>query len=168
MRGYITLKTENLNMKKILIALDYSEATNKVVNAGAQLAKAFGAEVVLVHVLSEVTYYSSLNYSPIIGFDSFSNMDIVQTSAIEDVRNAAGEFLKKVKEQEGLPNADVIVREGDFADEILITAEDSNAGVIVMGSHSRRGIDKILMGSVAEKVLHKSDVPVYIIPIRKS
>lgn len=155
-------------MKKILIALDYSEATNRVVNAGTKLAKAFGADVVLVHVLSEVTYYSSLNYSPIIGFDSFSNMDIVQTSAIEDVRNAARQFLEKVREQEGLANAEVVVSEGDFADEILKTAEENNAEVIVMGSHSRRGIDKILMGSVAEKVLHKSEVPVYIIPIRKS
>ncbi len=155
-------------MKKILIALDYSEATNRVVNAGTKLAKAFGADVVLVHVLSEVTYYSSLNYSPIIGFDSFSNMDIVQTSAIEDVRNAARQFLEKVREQEGLANAEVGVSEGDFADEILKAAEENNAEVIVMGSHSRRGIDKILMGSVAEKVLHKSEVPVYIIPIRKS
>lgn len=154
-------------MKRVLIALDYSEATNLVVKKGSELAKAFGAEITLVHVLSEVTYYSSLNYSPIIGFDSFSNMDVVQTSAVEDLKNATQQFLEKIKEQEGLDNADVEIREGDFADEILQTAKETDADIVVLGSHSRRGIDKILMGSVAQKVLHKSEIPIYIIPIRK-
>lgn len=153
-------------MKKILIALDYSEATLLIAEKGNELAKAFGAEVILIHVLSDPTYYNSLNYSPIMGFDSFSNLDIVQSSTIEDVRNAAQDFLNRFKKKMALPEAETVLSEGDFADEILKTASEKNADIIVMGTHSRTGIDKIFMGSVAEKVLRKSEVPVFIIPIR--
>lgn len=153
-------------IKKVLIALDYSEATMQISKKGAELAKAFSADVVLIHVLSDPTYYASLNYSPILGFDSFSNLDIIQTSTIEDVKKAAVDFLNRFKKHFEPRAVDTIVSEGDFADEILRHAHEVGADVIVMGTHSRSGIDKIFMGSVAEKVLHKSETPVYIIPIR--
>lgn len=156
----------NKNMKKILIALDYSEATLLIAEKGKELAEAFGAEVILIHVLSDPTYYNSLNYSPITGFDSFSNLDIIQSSTIEDVRNAARKFLGRFREKMDINGAELVLGEGDFADEILKTALEKNAEIIVMGTHSRKGFDKIFMGSVAEKVLHKSHIPVFIIPIR--
>ena len=59
-----------------------------------------------------------------------------------------------------------IVKDGDFAETILNTAKDLDAEIIVMGTHSRRGLDKILMGSVAEKVLQHSSIPVFIIPTK--
>lgn len=155
-------------MKKVLIALDYSEATMQICRKGAEIASAFGADITLTHVLSDITYYTSLNYSPILGFDSFSNMDVIQTSTAEDVRKAAYGFLEKCKAEIEASRVETVVREGDFAEEILATAAEKNADLIVMGTHSRRGIDKILMGSVAEKVLHRTNVPVYIIPIRNS
>lgn len=153
-------------MKKILIALDYSSAANRVAELGFELAEDMHANIVLVHILSDVTYYSSMNYSPITGFDNFNTMDIVQSSTREDLNDAATCFLKGFKEKFKKPDAELIIKEGDFADGILSATKESGADVIVLGTHSRRGLDKILMGSVAEKVLHKSDVPVYIIPVR--
>ncbi len=50
---------------------------------------------------------------------------------------------------------------------ILNTAKELGADIIVMGTHSRHGLDKFLMGSVAEKVLHKTTFPLYIIPVVK-
>lgn len=61
-------------MKKILIALDYDPTAQKITAAGYELAKAMNAQSILLHVTSYATYYSSLNYSPIIGFDSFRGL----------------------------------------------------------------------------------------------
>ena len=154
-------------MKKILIALDFDPSAQIVAETGYELAKAMNAHVTLLHVVSDATYYSSLNYSPIMGFDTFSNMDIVQTDAIIELQEAANEFLQKSKQHLGGEAIDTITRGGDFGDTIIDVAADINADIIVMGTHSRRGLEKILMGSVAEKVLHKSAVPLYIIPTKR-
>ncbi|MEP7080857.1 MAG: universal stress protein, partial [Ginsengibacter sp.] len=114
------------------------------------------------------TYYSSLNYSPIMGFDSFSNLDVVQTGAVDSLKNAAQSYLDKTREFLGGKNITSVIKEGDFGDGILEAAQETGADIIVMGTHSRRGIDKILMGSVAEKVLHHSTVPLFIIPKTKT
>ncbi len=61
-----------------------------------------------------------------------------------------------------------MVKEGDFADSILVTAKEMHADIIVMGSHSRRWLEGILMGSVTEKVLHHTSIPVCIIPTKQN
>lgn len=151
---------------KILVALDYSKSVNMIAQKANEMAEAFQADIILLHVLSDITYYSSLNYSPITGFDSFSTMDMVQESTIEEVKKAAYSFLDKIAGSFKTSKIEKVVREGDFADEILNACNESEAKMIIMGTHSRRGIDKIFMGSVAEAVLHKSEVPVYVIPVR--
>lgn len=156
-------------MKNLLIALDYSGAAELVAQKGFELAETMHVNVTLLHVLSDITYYSSLNYSPITGFDTFSTMDIVQNNSREDLTNAAEKFLNFFREKySGKAAVETIIGEGDFADEILKKAADRKSDIIVMGTHGRKGFEKILMGSVAEKVLHKSVVPVFIIPIKKS
>ncbi len=156
-------------MKKILIALDYSEAAELVAGKGFELAAAMNAEVTLLHVLSDITYYSSLNYSPITGFDTFSTMDIVQNNSRGELMDASEKFLEFFKEKySGNLRVDTMIGEGDFADEILKSAAEKNADIIVLGTHGRKGIEKIFMGSVAEKVLRKSTFPLFIIPIKHS
>ena len=61
-------------MKRILIAMDYDPAAQKIADTGYQFAKAMNAQVILLHVTSDYVYYSSLDYSPILGYDSFSNL----------------------------------------------------------------------------------------------
>jgi phosphomannomutase len=58
-------------MKKVLIALDYNPTAQKVAEAGFSMAKAMGAEVVLLHVVTDPVYYSSAEYSPIMGFSGY-------------------------------------------------------------------------------------------------
>ncbi len=153
-------------MKKVLIALDYDPVAQKIAESGYALAKSMNAKVVLLHVVSDAAYYSSLNYSPMMGFDSFNNFDILQTGAVEELRKAAIVYLKKSKEHLDDDSIETIIKEGDFGDAILDAAIEINADIIVMGSHGRRGLDKILLGSVAEKVLHKTTIPLYIIPTK--
>ena len=154
-------------MKKVLIALDFDPSAQTVAESGYQLARSMGASATLLHVVSDATYYSSLNYSPIMGFDSFSNLDIVQTDAVTELQEAAKDYLQKSKQHLGDDTIETITRGGDFGDTIIDVATEIDADIIVMGTHSRRGLEKILMGSVAEKVLRKSAVPLFIIPTKQ-
>ncbi|HEY5392872.1 MAG TPA: universal stress protein [Hanamia sp.] len=152
-------------MKKILVAIDYNPTAEKIVEKGYELAKSMNAEIVLLHVVADYTYYSSLDYSPIMGFDTFSNLGVLQTNTVVELQNAAEEYLQKCKSHLGDSTVQTLVKDGDSGDAIIEAAENLQADVIVMGSHSRKGLDKILMGSVAEKVLKHSKIPLFIIPI---
>ncbi len=154
-------------MKKVLIAVDYDTAAQKIVETGYSLAKSMGAQTVLLHVVSDYFYYSSLDYSPILGYDSFSNLGALQTGTTEELHKAAQDYLDATKRHLGDATIETVVKEGDFGDVILATAAELNIDVIVMGTHSRRGLDKMLMGSVAEKVLRHSAVPLFIIPTKE-
>ena len=154
-------------MKKVLIAVDYDPSAQKIAETGYSLAKTMGAQVTLLHVTSDATYYSSLNYSPIMGFDSFSNLDVVQTDIVNQLQEGAEEYLTKTRQFLGDDTIRIMVRDGDFGDSILEVADEINADFIVLGTHSRSGWDKLLMGSVAEKVLRKSTIPMFIIPTHR-
>lgn len=153
-------------MKKVLIALDYNPSAQKVAETGYYLAKAMNAQSVLLHVISGATYYSYLKYSPVMGFEGFNNLDTTQTEAVEELKNVAQEYLDKSKRHLGDTTIQTVVKNGDFGETILETATQIKADIIVMGTHSRRGLEKILMGSVAEYVLHHTSIPVLIIPTR--
>ncbi|MCX6252339.1 MAG: universal stress protein [Bacteroidetes bacterium] len=154
-------------MKKVLIALDYNPTAQKVAETGFSLAKAMNAEVILVHVISDPVYYSSAEYSPIMGFDGFMDTGPFQLDNVDGLKKASQHFLDKSKQHLGDKTIKTLVLEGDFAESILKTAKDLHVDIIVMGSHSRRWLEEILMGSVTEKVLHHSSVPLFIIPTKK-
>lgn len=152
--------------KRVLIALDYNPTAQKVAETGHELANAMNADIALVHVVADSAYYASTQYSPIMGFDSFQPATF-PVDAVEDIRIAAGDFLRRSKEHLGDGHITIFVKEGETAQAILEVATEWGADIIVMGTHSRRGLDKILMGSVAEQVLHHADRPIYIIPTRE-
>ncbi|HEY5464324.1 MAG TPA: universal stress protein [Hanamia sp.] len=154
-------------MKKILIAIDYNPTAKNIAEAGYSLAKSMNAEITLLHVVADYTYYSSLDYSPIMGFDSFSNLGVLQTNTVIELQNAAQDYLGKIKEFLKDDTIKTMIKDGDSGDAILEAVKELNADIIVMGTHSRRGLEKILMGSVAEKVLRRSTIPLFIIPVKK-
>ncbi len=154
-------------MKKVLIALDYDPTAQKIAETGFSLAKTMGAEIILLHVIADATYYSSLEYNPITGFLGFSATDASHLLEPEGLKIATKHFLDKVKHHLEDDNIKTIVKEGDFADSILKSAKDLNVDIIVIGSHSRRWLTEILIGSVTEKVLHHSSIPLFIIPVKE-
>ena len=155
-------------MKKVLIALDYDPSAQEIAETGYAFAKSMGAQVILLHVTADYVYYSSLDYSPILGYDSFSNLGALQTNTVEELGKAAASYLETTRQHLGDDSIETVVKDGDFADVILETAKEMNIDILVMGTHSRRGINKILMGSVAENVLRNSEIPMFIIPTRKA
>lgn len=154
-------------MKKVMIALDYDPTFKKVAELGFQLAKKMGAEVTLLHVIADATYYSALEYSPITGFLGFSDTDISNLLEPDGLKKATKHYLDKIKQRFGDNTAQTLVKEGDFAEAILKTAKELHIDLIVMGSHSRRWLDEILLGSVTEKVLHHTTIPLFIVPIKR-
>ena len=152
---------------KILIALDNNAGAQKIAETGYELAEALHAHSILLHVTSHATYYSFLNYSPILGFDSFSNLDVVQTNTFEELKRTAEDNLDSMKWILGDETIQTIIKEGDFAEYILQTEKEMKADMIMMGTHSRKGLDKVLLGSVAENVLHHTTIPLFIIPVKR-
>ena len=154
-------------MKTILIALDYDPTAEKVAAAGAALAKALSAKIILLHVIAEPAYYSSTAYAPVMGFGGYVDMDFMQPDIIDNLKKASQEFLDRSKEHLGDTAIATLVKEGDIPDSIIEAAKEQKADVIVIGSHSRKWLESIVMGSVTEKVLHHTTVPLYIIPTKK-
>ena len=75
-------------------------------------------------------------------------------------------FLEKTRSHLGDPDIQLIVEDGDFAKTILKTARHLKVSTIVMGSHSRKWLENIVMGSVTNDVLHHSTIPLFIVPTK--
>ena len=154
-------------MKKVLIALDYDPTSQKVAEAGFSLAKAMGSEVTLMHVMSDPVDYSSMEYSPRLGYTGLKNTEKLQIESTEVLKNESQLFLDKSKHHLDDNSIQTLVKDGDCAESILKTAKDLHADIIVMGSHSRKWLENIVMGSVTEKVLHHTSIPLFIVPTKK-
>ena len=159
------MKTTKL--KKVLIALDYDPTAKKVAEIGFLFAKSMKAEIVLLHVIADRTYHTALEYSPVVGSLGISDTEFLQFTTNGGLGKATKHYLDKMKDLLGDSTIKTIVKEGVFADVILAVAKSEHADAIVMGSHSRRWFAEILMGSVTEKVLKDTLIPLFIIPIKK-
>src|SRR5664280_1077064 len=185
------MKTNKIN--KVLIALDYNPTAQKVAEAGFSMAKYMNAEVVLLnvikdpvfysgfsmvisfyavvlllHVITDPVFYSTAVYSPIMGFSGYGIIGPVQLESVDGLKKASLQYLDKSRHHLGDKAIKTLVKEGDFADSILETAKELQADIIVMGSHSHRWMEEILMGSVTEKVLRHTTIPLFIVPTKKN
>jgi nucleotide-binding universal stress UspA family protein len=155
-------------MKKILIALDYDPTSQKVAETGHSFGKAMGAETIMMHVVSESIHYSSIKY-PVMGFCGYMNIDpAILEQADENLKKASLDFLDHTKNHLSDKTIQTIVGEGDVSKSILETAKKVNADILVMGSHSRKWLEQIVMGSATEKVLQQTTIPLLIVPTQKN
>ncbi len=159
------MKTKTI--KKVLIALDYDHTSQKIAEAGLLLANDMDAEVLLLHVISSPTSYTSPGHDTILGFSNQLDINLLQLENIDGLKNASQQFLDKTKKHLGGKNIQTIVKDGDYADSILNTAKENHVDIIVMGSHSKKWLENIIMGSVTEKVLRHTTIPLFIIPTKK-
>jgi len=160
------MKTKQI--KKVLIALDYDPTAQKVAEQGYSLAKTMGAQVILLHVVTDPNYYTTSDYSPIMGFGGFMDVAQFQPGTAEGLKLASQHFLDKTKRHLNDETIQTSVKEGEIANSILKTAKDLHADIIVLGSHSRKWLENIVLGSVAEHVLNHAQIPLFIIPTKKT
>lgn len=155
-------------MKKVLIAIDYDPTSQKVAEVGFTLAKTMNAEIVLLHVIAEPLYYSTSNFSPIMGFEGYMNSNPALLNSLDGLKEITASFLEKTKKHLGDESITTIIKDGDLSSGILSAAKETHADIIVIGSHSRSWLEKILLGSVAESVINDSKTPILIVPTKKA
>ena len=148
---------KTIKMNKVLIALDYDPTAKKVAKSGYSIASAMGAEVFLLHVIEDLTVYSL----------SYLNMGPLQLDSVVELKEASQQFLDKTKLFLGDLTIQTVVKEGNFADSIIQTAKELDVDIIVMGSLSKKWLENIVLGSVSQKVMLQSTIPMFIVPTKK-
>ncbi|WP_436870258.1 universal stress protein [Acinetobacter courvalinii] len=141
--------------QKILVAIDDSEIAANVIREAAQLAKALDSEVTVVEVMALDPYLA----------DAYIRMG-QSNDLIERVRGYVQDNLTKAEqkfEEHGLMVATQILEGFAVHQEIIGAAQNLGADLIVMGSHGRTGFKQFVLGSVAQKVLAESHIPVLIV-----
>jgi len=138
-------------IKKILVPVDFSENSQKILRTAVDFAARFKAEVVIVFVVQSFDDYSGffVPHMPIIQLEE----EMVK-SAKEKMKSFVAETLNG-----SVPYSTAILS-GDVVEEINRFAGEAKADMIVMGTHGYKGLDKILFGSVAEKIVKTAPCPV--------
>ncbi len=141
--------------KHILVAVDGSECAAKALDAAASLAKALGAQCTACTVVDIIRAASSM---------TIASADVVQTY-FEALREDAKHVLQQAAERARAAGVsiDTQIVEGYPAEDIVAFGKKCNADLIVMGSHGRTGIQRLLLGSVAEAVVRSAPVPVLVV-----
>jgi len=139
-----------IQIKTILCALDFSEVSPKVAEYAKTLAEAYGAKIVALYVAPSLTQYVEFHVQASYIDDFVSG---IVNGASDTMDSFIAEYFKGVA-VEGR------VVSGYAAEEIVKASDEVGADLIVLGTHGRKGIDKILFGSVAEKVIKTAQVPV--------
>lgn len=130
-------------IKKILCAVDLSENSVELAEYASTLAKALGAEICVLYVAPTLSQYVGFHVPP----------SSIENFVGEIVDGAVKNMEKFVAENFSGVTASGKVITGYAAEEILHYATEINVDLIIMATHGRRGIDRILFGSVAEKVV---------------
>ncbi|WP_417888015.1 universal stress protein [Zunongwangia sp.] len=152
-------------MDKILVTLDYHPNSEKVAVAAYELAKKMNAELRFLHVLGEISQYG-VDYTGFLGYEGYTSLGY-NLETENELEKMAIEFLDTAKKQFSDDRISTALEIGAAEDGILRHAKKWGADLIVMGTHSHSTIEKILVGTVASKILEKTTIPVYMIPIKK-
>ncbi len=140
---------------RIVFATDFSACSFKAFGYALAWAKVFDAQLAIVHV---VRNYSSLDIDEAIVYVN-----------IEEQMQGSRERLEKYVSwgEDHVPNLQSELLSGIAADQICRFALDHQGDLIIMGAHGWSGLDRVLMGSVAERVICQAPCPVLIIPARE-
>lgn len=154
-------------MKKILIGIDDSKFADHAVEYGFNLAHKLHASVALVHIIEPVVAPASpIDTNIGLGFDNAAEMITPELFEVQDERSKA--MIAAAIKKYGSDKISIshCTEYGDTAEGILKCAADQHADMIVIGTHSRTGFDRFLMGSVAEHVIRHSEIPVVVVPMK--
>jgi len=140
----------SLEIRCILVPLDFSDAANAILEWAAHLAEQHGSRVVLFHAYHLPVEFQQLEgaYLPP---DFWANVKAEATEALE--RYAAQLRARGIE-------TEVVVAEGYAATAIVDEVENQHADVVVIGTHGLSGLKHLLLGSIAERVVQKAPCPV--------
>jgi nucleotide-binding universal stress UspA family protein len=145
-----------MQIKTILFPTDFSNGARAAMDHAISLAKDYQAKLILLYVIQDISIAEWYIPSAISAGELIEDM---QKSAWQEMDKWIAEVSKQVKDVEKM-----VVRGVPFV-EIIKTAKERNADLIVIGTHGRTGIDHMLFGSTAEKVVRKAACPVLTVRI---
>lgn len=142
----------------ILFATDFSESSEHAFDYALALARKFESRLAIIHVINEPVDLRGF-YVPHISFDKLE----------EEIVQGAEKLMEKFRRTKAKDYAliETYVVPGIPYDEIIKKAQEVGASLIVVGTHGRTGLDHVLFGSTAEKIVRKSPVPVMTIRIKE-
>ena len=139
-------------IQRILVPVDFSEASTAAIRHAKEIALTYGAEIDLLHVVREIPYPSAYGFEP----PHFS---------MDELLDRTEEKLGELAHTEiGIEHAMVEAITGDPAMGILDYVDANEVDLVVIATHGRTGVDRFLIGSVAERVLRRSPTPVFVMP----
>jgi len=145
-----------MQIRSILLPTDFSECGNYALSYAASLARTFGASIICVHVIEPMV--------PTVGYSGMTEpLPIADIS--DQLEYSAERGLPKIAECEecaGLEIEELIVH-GEAASEIVRVAKDRKVDLIVVSSHGRTGLGRMLFGSTAEAVVRHASCPVLVV-----
>ncbi|MET4081295.1 nucleotide-binding universal stress UspA family protein [Pedobacter sp. UYP30] len=142
--------------ERILIVADDSPSSLKAIKYGFYLAGRFAAKIALIGVVDEALAIGDVDAG------------IFPETAELKMKKFREDFLNHVvKDYANGIDAELFTPEGNVKDTVLDLAREWEATMIVAGSHGRKGLNRLLMGSVAEGILRDSKVPVVVVPMDK-
>lgn len=144
------------NIQSILTPVDFSDNAGKIAQAAAYVAGTFKAELHLVFVVQNFEDYSGFFVPPI----NLPNMEEELFASAQQQMESFVEEQKEAFAAAGIANVTSKVLSGDVAEEILRYAAKKKVQLIIMGTHGYKGLEKIMFGSVADKVVKTACCPV--------
>lgn len=146
-------------LDRILVPVDFSEHADLALETGVELARDYGIALDVLYVVEQITYP-----------DFYYPAAPSRERMAREVSEKAGERLeRRVGEYEkaGEMTVDFDVQVGRPEDRICTRAEEEGADLIVMGSHGRTGLSRVLLGSVTEGVIRRAPCPVLVVKLRE-
>ncbi len=140
--------------KKILFPVDLSESSEKIVPYVQIVAKKFEAKIHILFAARVFQYLTSI-YVPHLSINKF------EREIFEGAEKKLYEFIDKYFKE--YPGTKPAVVAGDASEEIINYVESQGIDLIIMGTHGRKGLDKAIFGSVAERVVKAAPVPVMVV-----
>ena len=158
------MKATKIN--KVLIALDLYQTAQKVAETGYSFAKAVGADIILLQVISDPVYRSLKEHLTITGFAGLTDRVPLKLESIEGLKTASQHYLDDLKHYLGDEAIQTVVKEGDIAESILKTAKNLHADAIVMGYYGWKESENEISGLTTKKVLNHTTKPLFIVPVK--
>jgi nucleotide-binding universal stress UspA family protein len=143
-----------IEFKRILYPVDLSESSAKIVPYVQSVAKKFEAKIFILFAARAFDYFTGM-YVP------YPSISRFEKEVIEGAEKRLYEFVDEHFSE--FADTKTVVVAGDASEEIINYIEDQNIDLVIMGTHGRKGMDKIIFGSVAERVLKTSPVPVMVV-----
>lgn len=138
------------DISKILFAADFSQGSERAFSMAISIARKYNARIDVVHVVQDILDMTAFDV-PQVSFEALA----------KEIEEAAQKRMKEFC-RDNIKGIEYVshVKRGTPFKEIIETASAAGSDLIVIGTHGRSGIDHVLFGSTAEKVVRKSTIPV--------